>query len=227
MGLSFVLARQLIATPREARAVAAVMVALAVAVSAYGLYKWAYEMPHTRAVYRADPDRALRDAGLGFPPGSPERKLFEDRLESDLPSGTFALSNSLAGFLAPWLVVLAAIAWSSLRNRQRLAGMIVCLAPLAACLLLTRSRSGCIAAGVGLVLVWLLARQQRFRLGWRATAVLAALLAAAVAVGTLNRERLAGASKSFGYRLQYWPQSPSRLSPMSSLRIVAPAWAGI
>ena len=89
------------------RAVAAVMVALAVAVSAYGLYQWAYEMPQTRAVYQADPDRALRDAGLWFPPGSPERKLFEDRLASNLPAATFALTNSLAGFLAPWLVVLA------------------------------------------------------------------------------------------------------------------------
>ena len=79
--------------------------------------------------------------------------------------------------------------------------------PLAACLVLTRSRSGCIAAGVGLVLVWLLVRRRRFRLGWRVPAVVAVLLAAAVAVGTLHRERLAQASKSFGYRLQYWQSS--------------------
>ena len=77
MGLCFFLARQFIVTPREARAVAAVMVALAVALSGYGLYQYAYEMPQTRAEYEADPDRALRDAGLWFPPGSPERKLFE------------------------------------------------------------------------------------------------------------------------------------------------------
>ena len=67
-------------------------------------------MPHTRAEYQADPDRALRDAGLWFPPDSPERKLFEDRLANTEPMATFALTNSLAAFLAPWLVMLAGIA---------------------------------------------------------------------------------------------------------------------
>ena len=62
--LCFLLARQLIATPREARAVAAVMIALAVALSGYGLYQYAYEMPQTRAEYEANPDRAMREAGL-------------------------------------------------------------------------------------------------------------------------------------------------------------------
>ena len=113
------------------------------------------------------PTGSCASAGLWFPPDSPERKLFRDRLASNLPAGTFALSNSLAGFLAPWLVVLAGVAWSSLRNRKRLAVTIACLVPLAACLLLTRSRSGCIAAGVGVLLVWLLRRQRRFRPGWR------------------------------------------------------------
>ncbi len=207
MGLSFFLARQLIATPREARAVAAVMVALAVAVSAFGIYQWAYELPATLAKYDANPDGELRRAGLWFPPDSPERKLFRDRLASDLPAGTFALSNSLAGFVAPWLVVLAGVAWSSLRNRKRLAMTIACMAPLAVCLLLTRSRSGCIAAGVGVLLVWLLRRQRRFRPGWRTAVVAAVLLAAAVAVGTLHREKLAQATKSFGYRVQYWQSS--------------------
>ena len=130
MGLCFFLARQLIVTPREGRAVAAVMVALAVAVSGYGLYQCAYELPQTRAMYEADPDRALRDAGLWFPPDSPERKLFEDRLANTEPMATFALTNSLAAFLAPWLVVLAGM---HRRFRCETASgwlaMLVCLIP--------------------------------------------------------------------------------------------------
>ena len=51
----------------------------------------------------------MRDAGLWFPPGSPERKLFESRLDNREPMATFALTNSLAAFLAPWLVMLAGI----------------------------------------------------------------------------------------------------------------------
>ena len=79
------------------------------------------------------------------------------------------------------------------------------------CLLLTKSRSGYIAAGVGLVLVWLLCRERTVRIGWKwpaaIVAVAAVLGAAAVAVGGLDRELLARASKSFGYRLQYWQSS--------------------
>ncbi len=114
LGTCFFLARQLIVSPREARAVVAVMACLAVAVSTYGLYQYAYELPHTRANYAADPERALHEAGMSFPPHSPERKLFEDRLANTEPMATFALTNSLAGFLAAWLVMSAGIVLSDI-----------------------------------------------------------------------------------------------------------------
>jgi hypothetical protein len=149
LGLAFLLARQFIVTPREARAVAAVMVALAVAISGYGLYQYVYEMPQTRARYAADPDRAMREAGLWYPPGSPERERFEIRLQDREPIATFALTNSLAAFLAPWLVMLAGMACGCGRNRKRLLSMAICAAPILVCLLLTKSRSGYIATCVG------------------------------------------------------------------------------
>ena len=109
-GLAFFMARQLMAGPQETRAVMAVMVALAVALSGYGLYQYRIEMPATRVEYRKDPDQALRAAGLWYPPGSRERWLFEQRLESPEPLATFPLTNSLAAFLAPWLIVTLGIA---------------------------------------------------------------------------------------------------------------------
>ena len=105
------------------------MVALAVALSGYGLYQYVYEMPQTRARYEADPDRALREAGLWYPPGSPERERFEIRLQNREPIATFALTNSLAAFLAPWLVMLAGMACGSGRNRKRLLSVALCAAP--------------------------------------------------------------------------------------------------
>jgi hypothetical protein len=211
MGLCFLLARQFITTAREARAVVAVMVALAVALAGYGLFQRAYEMPETRAEYQADPDRTMRDAGLWFPPGSPERRLFESRLANEEPLATFALTNSLAAFLTPWLVMLAGVGLGCGRNRKRLIAVVVCAIPVAVCLLLTKSRSGCIAAGVGLVLAWLLCREQRVHIGWKwpaaISAIAAVLVAAAVLAGKLDREGLAQASKSFGFRLQYWQSS--------------------
>ncbi len=208
LGLCFLLARQLIDTQREARAVAAVMIALAVALAGYGLYQRAYELPNTRALYQADPDLAMRDAGLWFPPDSPQRKLFEDRLKNDEPMATFALTNSLAGFLAPWLVVLAGIACSGLQNRKRLLGVIILLVPVAVCLFFTHSRSGCLAALLGLALVWPIARGKISRFGWKMpSAVILAgvvLIAVAATVGKLDYET---AQKSLGYRLQYWRSS--------------------
>ena len=69
LGLGFLLARQFVATPREARALAAVMIGLAVALSGYGLYQCVYEIPHTRASTRrtritrfATPDSGIRPA---------------------------------------------------------------------------------------------------------------------------------------------------------------------
>jgi len=211
LGLCYLLARQFIATAREARAVAAVMVALAVALSAYGLYRCAYEMPQTRAKYQADPDRALRDAGYWFPPDSPERQLFVNRLNNVEPSATFVLTNSLAAFLAPWLVMLVGMGLGSrLIRRQRL-GMLLCLIPIAVCLLMTKSRSGYIAAGVGLALVWLWRRERTVRVGWKTPTVIltvaAVLMVAVIAGGRLHGDLLGRAAKSLGYRLQYWQSS--------------------
>lgn len=251
LGLAFLLARQLIAGPREARAVAAVMVALALALSGYGLYQYAQELPKLRAEYANDLDRAMRAAGLWYPPGAPQREAFKNRLESREPYATFALANSLAGYLAPWLVVLAGIAVAgnvggdsnrrsdthraSVGGRSRLPGrrlaVAVCAIPVAFCLLLTKSRSAWLATALGvllvvLLLVWTLWREAASRFGWKvggrrvlltvliiAAAVLlagGALITAAAATGGLDRQVLSEASKSLGYRFQYW-QSTVRM----------------
>ena len=138
LALAFLFARQLIVSAREARAVVAVMIALAAAISVFGLYQYGYAMPQARAQYAADPDAALRGAGQWFPPGSPERKLFEDRLGSTEPLATFALTNSLAGFLVPWLVIGVGIAVGGRQGRWSIAA---CLLPMAACFLLTKASS--------------------------------------------------------------------------------------
>lgn len=213
LGLCFLLARQLIYTKREVRALAAVMVSLAVALSGYGLYQRAYEFPETRNVYNADPDAALRAADLCLPPGSPQRKLYEDRLANNEPMATFSLTNSLAGFLAPWLVVLAGIACGAMRNRKRLIGAALLFIPVSVCLFLTHSRSGCLAALFGLAIAWPIARGKISRFGWKipSAIILAGVVFIAVAAffGKLDYET---AQKSLGYRLQYWRSSMSMIA---------------
>ena len=109
-GLAYFLARQLLDTQRQARAVVAVMIALAAGLSGYGLYQRAVEMPLARAAYAADMEGTLRQAGIAAPPGSPERQYFEARLQNNEPIATFALTNSLAAVLAPWFVLAIGVA---------------------------------------------------------------------------------------------------------------------
>jgi hypothetical protein len=209
LGLCFLLARQFLATPREARAVAAVMIALAAGLSGYGLYQRMYELPQTRAEYAADPDRVMRDAGLWLPPDSRERELFESRLGNREPLATFALTNSLAAFLAPWLVILAGMGLDARASRKQLLRMGLCLIPIAACLVLTKSRSAYMAGGAGLVLAWMFYRGRPMRIGWKlpttALSIAALVLAAALVID--GPDLLAKTWKSFAFRVHYWQAS--------------------
>ncbi|MEN6498183.1 MAG: O-antigen ligase family protein [Thermoguttaceae bacterium] len=239
-GLSFFLARQLVTGRREVRALVVVMVAVAVSLAGHGLYQYFYELPTTRAMYEKDPDRALRAAGLWFEPGSREREMYEKRLESVEPLATFALTNSLAGYLAPWLVIAVGIGFGAGACRPevgptrpgseerigaassgsdvadnngaktklcRWLAVAIIATPIAICLLLTKSRSAYLAALFGMLLVGVVV-PGRFRLNWRLFCTIAAigavLFGVAVAIGGLDRLVWSEASKSLGYRLEYW-----------------------
>jgi len=223
MGAAFFLARQTINSLREARALVVVMLALASALAVYGLYQYAYEMPRARAAYEVDPDLALRKAGLWYPPDSPERKLFQDRLYSTEPIATFALTNSLAGVLAPWLVVLLGIICGGKQSRLSALGPIICALVIAVCLLLTKSRSAWLATLVGLALLWpIVAPHAGPRLNIRALlaaiVLFAVLIGVAARFGGLDRLVLTQAAKSLAFRLQYW---------QASLKIIAEhPWLG-
>lgn len=224
LGVGFFLLRQLIGGAREARAVAAVMLALAVSLSAYGLEEYFVSMPRDRAKYRENPEAMLRELNISIEPGSPSRVLFEKRLQSTEPMATFALTNSLAGVLAPWWIVAVGLALSNLRipgasssrpempqGARPLAGLLAVIGVVLACLLLTKSRSAWLASAAGMAGLGLGALRygglinRRIVLG--GGAALLALVGAAVGAGSLDREVFTEASKSLGYRWQYWQAS--------------------
>jgi O-antigen ligase len=213
LGVGYFLLRQLLRGQREARAIVIVMIGLAASMSCYGLEQYFVSLPADRARYARDPEGALREAGVFAPPGSRQRVLFEQRINSTEPMGTFALANSLAGFLAPWLVATVGIGLSlrgAGRDKVRIALGLACAGLLMAnCLLLTKSRSATLAVAGGIAVIILI-------VGWRRsvratllvtagiTAAIAALCAGAVAVGALDRQVLTEAGKSLFYRWQYW-----------------------
>jgi O-antigen ligase len=229
MWLGFVLLRQVLAEAREARALIVVMVAVTVLLSLDGLFQYGYSAPAARAEYRRDPDQALRDARIDAPPGSPERMLFEDRLNSTEPTATFSLANSLAGVLTAWLVCFVGAGWlvagrgppseAPRRNGALVLGLLVlAFVSIAACLILTKSRSAYLATIIGMAMVvggGVIARRGRragaagspVRQRWLlagATGGLLLLIMAAIGAGALDRQVLTEATKSLGYRWQFW-----------------------
>lgn len=173
-------------------------VALSCGSSAYALYQYFFSMPQTRARYALFKEEMLRDVGITV--GTPEAMQFENRLFSTEPFGPFALTNSLAGTLAP-IVVLAAIvlvvAFSkdlcgllisgeesaarsqvdSKNTTLRSRWMVIWFAILVLTsfvLLLTKSRTAWLAAIVGIGLGGVLVLQMSSRLKTRTVAVVVA-----------------------------------------------------
>ena len=208
----FFLIRQLINSAREIRAVAAVMISLAVAMSAYGFHQFFYSIPRDQARFAADPEGALQEAGVVAPPDSRARELFEQRINSSEPMATFALANSLAGFLAAWLTVSLGICAAECAMRARNLWLwlpaAACALLILGCLILTKSRAAFIATAVGSVALaaWTLMRGGRAtrRILIIAGAAVVLIIVAAIGAGILDREVLSEAGKSLGYRLQYW-----------------------
>ncbi|HEV3416064.1 MAG TPA: hypothetical protein VG056_04605, partial [Pirellulales bacterium] len=102
--VAFFLLRQLAPLGREARALVVVMIALGVLLASSAFHQYFVTMPEDQAQFAAHPEAMLHQAGIEqMRPDSAEFKAFKARLESREPIATFALTNSLAAYLAPWL----------------------------------------------------------------------------------------------------------------------------
>jgi O-antigen ligase len=219
-GVAFLLVRQVVRTHQESRALVVVMIALAVCLSMHGYYQYFFSMPEARHAYEADPEGTLAAVGIVAPKGSVDREQFENRLESTEPMATFTLANSLAGFLAPWLICVIGIAvlnWPNCPLRRRLAvsaGMSALL--VAGCFVLTKSRSATLAVLFGAGLLFVYGMRSGWRPGWKSGVAvvgsITALIALAVSVGGVDLLVLTESLKSSLYRLQYWRASVAMIA---------------
>ncbi len=215
-GMVYLVARQMLRRAVDRRAVCVVLLALATALATVSFYEYFFSMPRLRARYAADPEEVLREVGIPATAGSPERKLFEDRLQSTPPIVTFALTNSLAGFLAPWFIVAVGIGWEARRavndwrafwRDRRVVAVTLCGLFISFCLLLTTSRSAFLAVACGLIAIMGYRRLGRW---WDGRLLLAGgvlavvLLGGALAAGAFDWLTLSEAPKSLLYRFEYW-----------------------
>jgi hypothetical protein len=212
----FLLMRQLLHPSGVARALVAVVVSIAVALSAHGIYQFAIGLPAQRQQYygaeESERQRILRDNAVDPAPDSPQRRQFENRLDSSEPFATFGLANSLAGVLVPWTLVLLAIGMApgARAGWDRRRRVVWCLAMVALllCLLLTKSRSAWLAlllGGTGFLAAraWY-HRAQLGLWGWAAGLAVGLAIAVGLLSGALDREILTEAGLSLRYRLEYW-----------------------
>ena len=213
-GASFFCARRLVQTAMQARSLVAIMIALALGLSALAYHQYFVRNPADRAEYAADPDGMLRRNGQWYQPGAAAvRRL---KLGSKARSRwARSLANSLAGLLTPWFVLLVAMMLFGGAHFGAAPGSKLSIAfragVLAAfvfgCYCSPRAAAlgfGALAGCGGLAA---LAGRKRFltpRLALAGALALAALVAAAVLARGLDREVLTEAGKSLGYRLQYW-----------------------
>lgn len=209
----FFLARQWIVLPVTQRAFCAVMVGLAVALSGLGYYQFFVSMPETRARYSEDPVGTMQQANVGDPNDPQIAELFRNRVMSIEPIATFALTNSFAAFLTPWLVLCAGIAVSTAWRREphawrSMVGPSLALVLIGGCFFLTKSRASWAAAVCGCALLMYYGRRGAEPFSWRLPVAVALgvvlLLLGAVMVGGLDAEVLSEAPKSLVYRFEYW-----------------------
>lgn len=210
-GALAVVLRQQLTSGKETRALVGVMVALALAVSLHAFYQYAYSQPKLRAEFAKDPEAVLRNAGLNAPKGTPLRAQAESRISSLEPTAEFALTNSLAGFLLPWLLVSLALAFWSVQRGDSWKTAVTFAAVsvvMAGVLVLTKSRTAWLAAAGGCALILLFGRRTGWQLDWRWPAGIAAVVLViglgAVAAKGLDAKVLSESPKSVLYRIEYW-----------------------
>ncbi|PHR95648.1 MAG: hypothetical protein COA78_29795 [Blastopirellula sp.] len=226
--IAYFLIRQTFRFDQQKKALLVTMLGISVLLSVYALYQSQVEIPGTIALYNSDPEVHLMEQGIDPSPDNPIRKQFEDRLNSSEPTATFVLTNSLAGFLATWVIVLFTLVLYSLlalvqyllKQKERwniqdcaicvlvLMVCVLCALLIMLCLLTTKSRTAWLALTCGMGLWLLYGSGIRHLLSWKIPAAIAGCLlivfGSAFLFGALDLEVLSEAPKSILYRLQYW-----------------------
>ncbi|WP_165230887.1 O-antigen ligase family protein [Aquisphaera insulae] len=216
VAMAYLLARNLPRSAGETRAILGVLVVSAVAVSAYGLYQTAVEMPALRRAYQKDRAPYLREANVSE--NDPRAvEAFENRLlGSNEVFSTFGLANSLAGYLIGPVALSLAMVLANLLDRKsvgsRWSALGMAAIPvlgLLICLMLTKSRSAWIGTAAAVaVLAWgIRGRVPGRRLVGACVAgvlVLAGLFAFGLATARLDIQVLTQSSLSMRYRTEYW-----------------------
>jgi hypothetical protein len=223
--LCYFLVRQLVRSPESLRVLVCAMLGLALALSAHGLYQVFWGLDSLREEYARDRVAILHR--LEIEPGSPQEDAFRNRLNSHEPFATFALANSLAGFLLAWLP--STMAWwlhcvlpsgSTAHRWQHVIRVIAAsfaLATVLLCLILSQSRTAYVGALIQFLFFCILfARTVAGRLVQQiglprvvlmiagAVVLIGGVIGVAWSRGKIDEMLVTQATRSLQFRVQYW-----------------------
>ncbi|MGC6441474.1 MAG: O-antigen ligase family protein [Rubripirellula sp.] len=187
------------------------LLAIAGGLAVHGLHQYTISLPQNRADYRANPEMIIELAGIDAPEGSAERMIFENRLMDGGPSATFALANTLAGYLLVGSVLsgcMLVMNWPKQNLKMRISLAMLTLLCVSS-LLATRSRTATIAMllafGALLVTQIGLVRRQRQVLIVGISLLMGIAITGVAYLGLYgNREWFEQAPASLAFRFQYW-----------------------
>ena len=152
---------------------------------------------------------------MQLPGDDASRQLFEQRLlGSSEPFGTFALANTLGGFLAVICILLAGSITGLLRHHkarftvQKLV-LLAVLAAIAYCLILTKSRTAWLGTTLAIAALFLAGRSRTTLRQYAIRAEMAVgaaviIAAGSLALGVIDREVITESPRSLQFRLLYW-----------------------
>lgn len=226
--------RSLFQDPQIAAQGIAVLIAICVGLSCYGIWQhhWYYaEQSEWYLSLRRELDQALTGDDppqfnrvreitrqfqeRGIPLSGSSRLLWENRLlSSSEPFATFSLGNTLAGILATGLVLLIGQVSSTRGNQRRTSWLgtillVIQISVIAYCLILTKSRSAwlgtCVGSGILLIQrIRLSAVQHAFRWFVRGSLIAAMAVGIAAVTGGVDKEVILESLRSLQFRSLYW-----------------------
>jgi len=230
-------------SPKVISSLISLMLACVAGTIGFALFQYVVTMPNLRHSFAADPNAML--AKLGYSADSSNAILYMNRLASLEPTGPFILTNSLAGFLAAWLVLLTALLWNrrafaradvvnpesqSKRGKDWVLPTLGVALGISLCvtLFLTKSRTAWLATAMGFIALCVahpVFRREcsRWVQRYRLVAGGVALMIGVGSIVVMIRDPLliAEAGKSLSYRFDYWRGAMSLImeSPFSGFGV--------
>jgi len=206
--------------------IVSLMIACAAGTVGHAMFQFWVTAPALRARFVVERSAILSE--MGVVDGTAQAMQFASRLQSTEPTGPFALTNSLAGFMAAWSVFLLVMLCSHFArpSRSQQQGRLSRLTPakngpwiglamiatgMFVVLLLTKSRSAWLATAIGLVAATLLHPALRHRgstlLRRYGVTIGTAAVIVSITFGVVivrDPTIVSEAGKSLSYRLDYW-----------------------